>query len=100
MAGVLGLSRLDHETIEELVLRALKIGDGRQQVRLAASHRVGVTLGLLVLLPGPWRLVEEGADAGVVGIGSQGRHLLVQHGDLTSSALQPVVHVAQAPLDR
>ena len=65
-----------------------------------ARHRVGVLLGLVVLVLGQRGLGDEGAQASVVGgLGEEGE-LLVRHLQLGPQPLQPLGHVGEPALDQ
>src|SRR4051794_14030982 len=94
-----GLAGLDHEAVEELVLRPLEVGDRCHQGASAPGHGVGMALGVAVLLLRLGRLVDQGPDPGVVGVVGQGPELLVKHDELFAGAREPVVDLSEAALD-
>lgn len=87
------------EAVEQFVLGRLEFLDRAQQLGAVAGHGVGVTLGLAVLVLGEGRLGNQGAQAGVVGLRSQLRKLLVDDRELVAQGAETITHVGQTALD-
>src|SRR3954453_12489910 len=98
-SGGLG-GRAGDQAVEQLVLRALERLELGDDVRAVPAHRVGVLLGLAVLLLGERCLGDQGPDAGVVGLVGEVRELLLGHAQLLAEVAQAVGHLGEATLDQ
>src|SRR5258705_9827605 len=92
-------TRFGDETVEQFVLGRLELLDRTQQFGAVAGHGVGVALGLTMLVLGEGRLGNQGPQAGVVGLRSQLRKLLVDDRELVAQGAEAITHVGQTALD-
>ena len=88
------------QAVEQFVLRALEGLELGDHVRPVTAHRVGVLLGLTMLLLGQRRLRDQGPDAGVVGLVGEVSELLVGHPQLLTEMADAVGHLGEAALDQ
>ena len=65
-----------------------------------ATHGLGVTFGLAVILPRQWCLGDEGPEVGVVRGTGELCQLLVGHVELVAELTQPTSDLTQPSLDR
>src|SRR3954447_10989361 len=81
-----GLLGFDDETVEQLVLRPLEVGDGGRHRGTASRHRARLALRLRGLAGRARSPGDERADAGVVGGVDEDGQLLLDHGHLLAGA--------------
>ena len=87
------------EPVEQIVLGPLELVDlGRPRESRWRRHRVGVPLGLAVLLLGQRRLRHERPQAGLVGLLGELRELLVGDPQLLTELAQARGEVLEAAL--
>src|SRR4051794_4413004 len=94
-----GLSGFEDESIEQLVLRALQLGDAFDECGTASRHRVCVSLRFLVLPVGQGGLRHKGSQPGLVGSFGEDGQLLVHHGELVAGAPETVMDLLQPAFD-
>src|SRR5436190_18935575 len=95
-----GLSGLEDEAVEQLVLFLFELRNPGDYVVAAADHGVGVPLGLVVLAVGQRGLRHQRPQAGIVGLLHEDGQLLVQDSEFVAGAPQAVVDLPQPALDQ
>src|SRR3954453_3873104 len=96
----LGLSGLDDEAVEQLVLGPFELGDRCDQRVAAPRHGVGVALGFVVFTVGEWGLLDQCPEPGIVGGFHEYRQLFVENGKLVAGAAKAVVDLLQLAFDQ
>jgi hypothetical protein len=87
------------ELIEQVVLSAIELVDGGQQVCTVLAHRLGVTGGLTVLGVGKRRLADHRSQRGVRFVIGELFELLVDQRQLGSGFTQARADLAQFAFD-
>lgn len=88
------------ETIEQLVLPLLDVGDGGEDVRPVLGHRLGVRAGVAVLERGHRRFRDHRSHSLVVGVLRQVCELFVDHPQLLAQRAQPDAELVQLAFDQ
>jgi hypothetical protein len=94
------VTRLCHESVEQLVLRAFEFGDLFEHTGPMTTHGFGVAFGLAVIFAGERGFRDQGAEPGVVGCIGEVGQLLVGDSELLPQLAQPVGYLTKPPLDR